>query len=332
MKKRYNFKYTFLFLFFLCACYHKINSFPTLVNQGILPVSKEQAYVGANLFLAQEMKKSEFLYNFIRDKGAPDAIKIDQNTFDNTKLYLYYYNDKEFYTGDLSSNNEWIIKGPEIPSWRLLKSIKNVMDIGSNDAPFMIDGVQRYFPQKKISKIDEKPIDVTLNLPKAPPTYNVPRRVFKPGRPTPRKTYNYKKPSKPVKKVEVKKPEVKKESSVAKVEPAEATLTIPEEKPQLEYDFLANLEDLKNFTPLNSDKMAIAISKGYARRNDNGDVIHIVNNPTETLDKISAWYTGSELNAVQLEKLNNLEDASHLQKGTTITIPFSMVVNVKQMK
>ena len=66
-----------LFLVFLTSCYYKITNYPSLVNQGILPVSKEQAYVGANLFLSREMEQSTFLYNFLKKRGAPDAICFD---------------------------------------------------------------------------------------------------------------------------------------------------------------------------------------------------------------------------------------------------------------
>ena len=54
--KKYNMKTKILgllFLVFLTSCYYKITNYPSLVNQGILPVSKEQAYVGANLFLSR---------------------------------------------------------------------------------------------------------------------------------------------------------------------------------------------------------------------------------------------------------------------------------------
>ncbi|MGI6681162.1 MAG: hypothetical protein ACOX3T_06760 [Bdellovibrionota bacterium] len=40
--------------------------------------------------------------------------------------------------------------------------------------------------------------------------------------------------------------------------------------------------------------MAIATSKGYAARDNKGNVLHTIRSYTETLQAISFWYTGSE--------------------------------------
>ena len=318
--KKYNMKTKILgllFLVFLTSCYYKITNYPSLVNQGILPVSKEQAYVGANLFLSREMEQSTFLYNFLKKRGAPDAIEIVRRSFNNDRFFLYYYDAKEVYIADpkILKNNrrEWIIKGPRIPNWRDLKNIRNVMDTSKKDTPFLIDGKEMYFSSNVNginrsniieNDIDSKIVDVS-KLPKVPPQ----RKIF-------RKKYTPQK--KVVKKVST---EVKKTQSV--------------EAPSVDQsgndDFLKDLEDLTTYKPINLDKMAIAMSKGYARRDNMGNVVHTVKSYTETLQAISFWYTGNEINAVEIEKFNSLEDASNLKIGQNILIPFRMLKNVKQM-
>ena len=318
--KKYNMKTKILgllFLVFLTSCYYKITNYPSLVNQGILPVSKEQAYVGANLFLWREMEQSTFLYNFLKKRGAPDAIEIVRRSFNNDRFFLYYYDAKEVYIADpkILKNNrrEWIIKGPRIPNWRDLKNIRNVMDTGKKDTPFLIDGKEMYFSSNVNginrsniieSDIDSKIVDVS-KLPKVPPQRKIVRKKY-----TPQK--------KVVKKVST---EVKKIQSV--------------ETPSVDQigndDFLKDLEDLTTYKPINLDKMAIAMSKGYARRDNMGNVVHTVKSYTETLQAISFWYTGNEINAVEIEKFNSLEDASNLKIGQNILIPFRMLKNVKQM-
>lgn len=318
--KKYNMKTKILgllFLVFLTSCYYKITNYPSLVNQGILPVSKEQAYVGANLFLSREMEQSTFLYNFLKKRGAPDAIEIVRRSFNNDRFFLYYYDAKEVYVADpkILKNNrhEWIIKGPRIPNWRDLKNIRNVMDTGKNDTPFLIDGKEMYFSSNVNginrsniieNDIDSKIVDVS-KLPKVPPQRKIVRKKY-----TPQK--------KVVKKVST---EVKKTQSV--------------EAPSVDQsgneDFLKDLEDLTTYKPINLDKMAIAMSKGYARRDNMGNVVHTVKSYTETLQAISFWYTGNEINAVEIEKFNSLEDASNLKIGQNILIPFRMLKNVKQM-
>ena len=318
--KKYNMKTKILgllFLVFLTSCYYKITNYPSLVNQGILPVSKEQAYVGANLFLSREMEQSTFLYNFLKKRGAPDAIEIVRRSFNNDRFFLYYYDAKEVYIADpkILKNNrrEWIIKGPRIPNWRDLKNIRNVMDTGKNDTPFLIDGKEMYFSSNVNginrsniieNDIDSKIVDVS-KLPKVPPQRKIVRKKY-----TPQK--------KVVKKVST---EVKKTQSV--------------EAPSVDQsgneDFLKDLEDLTTYKPINLDKMAIGMSKGYARRDNMRNVVHTVKSYTETLQAISFWYTGNEINAVEIEKFNSLEDASNLKIGQNILIPFRMLKNVKQM-
>lgn len=318
--KKYNMKTKILgllFLVFLTSCYYKITNYPSLVNQGILPVSKEQAYVGANLFLSREMEQSTFLYNFLKKQGAPDAIEIVRRSFNNDRFFLYYYDAKEVYIADpkILKNNrrEWIIKGPRIPNWRDLKNIRNVMDTSKKDTPFLIDGKEMYFSSNVNginrsniieNDIDSKIVDVS-KLPKVPPQRKIVRKKY-----TPQK--------KVVKKVST---EVKKTQSV--------------EAPSVDQsgneDFLKDLEDLTTYKPINLDKMAIAMSKGYARRDNMGNVVHTVKSYTETLQAISFWYTGNEINAVEIEKFNSLEDASNLKIGQNILIPFRMLKNVKQM-
>ncbi|MDD7473506.1 MAG: hypothetical protein SPJ04_07440 [Bdellovibrionota bacterium] len=318
--KKYNMKTKILgllFLVFLTSCYYKITNYPSLVNQGILPVSKEQAYVGANLFLSREMEQSTFLYNFLKKRGAPDAIEIVRRSFNNDRFFLYYYDAKEVYIADpkILKNNrrEWIIKGPRIPNWRDLKNIRNVMDTSKKDTPFLIDGKEMYFSSNVNginrsniieNDIDSKIVDVS-KLPKVPPQRKIVRKKY-----TPQK--------KVVKKVST---EVKKTQSV--------------EAPSVDQsgndDFLKDLEDLTTYKPINLDKMAIAMSKGYARRDNMGNVVHTVKSYTETLQAISFWYTGNEINAVEIEKFNSLEDASNLKIGQNILIPFRMLKNVKQM-
>ena len=318
--KKYNMKTKILgllFLVFLTSCYYKITNYPSLVNQGILPVSKEQAYVGANLFLSREMEQSTFLYNFLKKRGAPDAIEIVRRSFNNDRFYLYYYDAKEVYVADpkilKNKRREWIIKGPRIPNWRDLKNIRNVMDTGKKDTPFLIDGKEMYFSSNVNginrsniieNDIDSKIVDVS-KLPKVPPQRKIVRKKY-----TPQK--------KVVKKVST---EVKKTQSVETPSVAQSGND----------DFLKDLEDLTTYKPINLDKMAIAMSKGYARRDNMGNVVHTVKSYTETLQAISFWYTGNEINAVEIEKFNSLEDASNLKIGQNILIPFRMLKNVKQM-
>lgn len=51
-----------------------------------MPVSEDNPYMGANLFLAKEMEQSVYLYNFMRDKGALRGLSSKAQARTTSKL------------------------------------------------------------------------------------------------------------------------------------------------------------------------------------------------------------------------------------------------------
>lgn len=97
------------------SCTPVSNSYPTLVNQGLLALSTSNPYLGANLFLAGELERSRYLFNFFQHRGAPVAIEIIQPRLSSTRILLYYPQSKEVYAADLvedEKKREWIVRGP----------------------------------------------------------------------------------------------------------------------------------------------------------------------------------------------------------------------------
>lgn len=93
------------------------STFSSLSDQGLLLVSSENPYVGANIFLSNEMEESRYLYNFMKEKGAPQAIELTGRELDRSELKLFYSGRQEMYAAvprfDRSlGTKEWIIRGP----------------------------------------------------------------------------------------------------------------------------------------------------------------------------------------------------------------------------
>jgi hypothetical protein len=93
------------------------STFSTLSEQGILTVSSDNPYVGANIFLANEMEESRYLHNFLKEKGAPQAIELNGQTIEGSELKLFYSGRQEMYSAvpqfDRSlGTKEWIVRGP----------------------------------------------------------------------------------------------------------------------------------------------------------------------------------------------------------------------------
>lgn len=106
----------FLSLLFLISCTPaSINTFESLLNKGMLPLSPDNGYVGSNLFLSQEFSKSTHLFNFLKARGAPLAIQLNASRFGSPELSMYYPMDKEYYIADLVKDDltyQWITRGP----------------------------------------------------------------------------------------------------------------------------------------------------------------------------------------------------------------------------
>ncbi len=106
----------------LLACSTRGSKFSSLLNQGIMPVSEENPFMGANLFLAQQMEQSVYLYNFMKDRGAPQGIELQGDGEDDVEAHFYYTSGPEEYLAKpaprsrfnhgKNTRREWIIIGP----------------------------------------------------------------------------------------------------------------------------------------------------------------------------------------------------------------------------
>jgi hypothetical protein len=103
--------------FFAGGCSTNTPAFDGIANRGITPVSAESPYIGTNVFLAQEMEQSLFLYNFIQSRGSPQAIQLQGNGEMKSELMMFYSREREYYSAipridPATKGREWIIRGP----------------------------------------------------------------------------------------------------------------------------------------------------------------------------------------------------------------------------
>lgn len=83
---------------------------------------------------------------------------------------------------------------------------------------------------------------------------------------------------------------------------------------------------------LNFDQMAIQMSRGFAERAPNGDLIHTVTKEGETMRKLAEWYTGSPTNGDVLASMNGVSADAEIVVGTRIAIPEHLVTQFKALK
>lgn len=107
----------FCFVTIFGGCSRNTPAFNGIANRGITTVSSESAFVGANVFLAQEMERSLYLYKFIQSRGAPQAIELTGDSDSSSELVLFYSRPGEYYSAvpgidPTTKTKEWIIRGP----------------------------------------------------------------------------------------------------------------------------------------------------------------------------------------------------------------------------
>ena len=81
--------------------------------------------------------------------------------------------------------------------------------------------------------------------------------------------------------------------------------------------------------PQNFDQQALAVSKGHAFQDKNGDILHKVSKFDQTLQDIALWYTGDKSTAKKIAATNNIKPDEPLTLGQEIRVPATLVKKVK---
>ena len=278
-------------LVLLAACSSQ-SEFLGLADKGVLPLSPSDAFLGANIFLAREMESDPYLYNFVKDRGAPTAIEIDTKSSSAGRLLMYYGRENALYIAQPIVNDrlrQWIVRGPYQIHWKDGRNIRRLAQIAPGDPVLFIQGRYERFGGAR----SEEPQRV------------VP--VFVPVKPaaTPR----------PKRRATQHAPVIKGPAALAQATPAPA----------------ASGMDPKEFHKLNTDQRALLISQGYAPRAENGDIVHTVKSEGENLDLISRWYTSSDKHKGEIASVNGIAADAPLPLGKQIRVPLGLVRQDKAM-
>lgn len=159
-----------VFALVLLSCTKTISKESPLIERGILPLSSNNPYLGSNVFLSREMSQSPLLFNFVKEKGGPQALEISSPSLNQFRMYLYYPYNNEVYSCDRQGHSadngkyEWIISGPYRMSRNQYKTLEALLDKPKEEPPFIVDGKVVRFKEVK------QAIKVTIEVPKVTPT------------------------------------------------------------------------------------------------------------------------------------------------------------------
>ena len=153
------------------ACSPQKTSLDTLRNQGLLPISAENPFMGANVLLGKEMEQSMYLYNFVKDRGAPQAIEITGEDSESMQAHFFYAPSKEEYiakpaprrAGSNDNRYEWIIIGPFSVDREHYRELEQYSNSGG---AFEIFGRREFFGNKPVNVRDDTMLPVFIPTPK----------------------------------------------------------------------------------------------------------------------------------------------------------------------
>ena len=164
-----------------CASISEYSS-PSLSNQGILPLSSSNAYLGTNLYLAKQAELSEVLYRFLDSRGAPTAIQLIDKSFASPRLLLFYPEVQEAYAAELEKDRQsyqWIVRGPFAIKRNDYSQLVRIQGGLSGPPLFVINGNQMRF------KVDREKWEKSL-IPPTPTFTIAPTATALIIKPTPR--------------------------------------------------------------------------------------------------------------------------------------------------
>jgi hypothetical protein len=276
-----------------------------LADKGIVPVSGSNPYLASNIFLAQEMERSNNLFRFMQTRGGPDAIKISEHTLKNPTVTLYYGTDQEYFVAEPGGSEElreWMVRGPFQIGRGDYRILQHIARQDPGDRVFVVFGTMQKFPRR--GEWTENGTGVALQPNRVLAPHH--REIARGGTIVP----EFAIPPTPT-------PAPRRKLVKAPVQPkAETVVAVAPNTPPI---------------PQNADQQAIAMSKGYAERLPNGDVVHTVKDADETIEAIASWYTGGKEGAGELSTRNKLDPTQTLKAGDRIVIPMSLVKNFRSM-
>jgi hypothetical protein len=270
----------------------------SLDGRGPIVLSFDNPFIAANQYLAKEMERSPELTGFIARRGGPVAIEVNRDypMFGSPEIELYYPLTREQYHVERSGDTV-LITGPT----RL-----------DPDVLGRIYAIARppYRPPALEASHDHAAAPAAVPESTPEPLLNAePSPAFTPSPPVPGPFVSQAGPKLPA------------------VSPTFVPTPLPvppsPPPPAPRNTAAASNEEI--------DKIIAAAPASEAEQSPQGDLVHYVTYPGETLSMISRWYTKDASNAAKIARINALKSPNRLSAGDSIVIPSYLVKNKKRL-
>ncbi len=268
-----------------------------LTNQGPIRLSADNPYLAGNLFLSKEMESSSDLAGFIKHRGTPTALEINDGIIKGLSLSFYYTEDQQYFTLK-PTKDSWVINGP-----------------------FPITSDQRLLsPETMATKPNAS---LTSSAHARPNLLQLEKEQTRPQI----ALVTYSNDLDNSKESEHLNPN---KSTTQQFE----SLLLPEAKTKPNGS--DNKPSINKTVATNKSATIIAgilksIHTSTAELTPKGDLVHHVLNPREDISTIVHWYTKDPANAAPVARINQLFLREPLKEGDTIIIPSYFVKNKKRL-
>lgn len=283
-----------LFLFcsvLLCACASAAGGNEALIrrlnNRGPIQLSTENPFLAANLFVSRLAEESQVVYGFIEYRGVPPAVEVVSGYFQEPAIHFYYPESREFFILE-QYNEAWVVNGPErVPP-------------GLQDRIAELTGALRGSPVLRVYTHPElllqngesgfaRPGDESFRTAAVrSPASGAPAPADVSGR---RQGGSF--------------ASVGSESEQRSPAGTADSVLSPNER---------RIQDVVQ--RLQTDPSAQG-----AEITPQGDLVHHVIYPGETLSIIARWYTHDRANSGRIARINDLKNPDHLEIGDSIIVP-----------
>ncbi len=284
--------------------------FTRLENRGPVSLSTENPFIASNLFVSQQAERSSVIRGFLKYRGAPAAIEINNSFMKRAEVLYYYPESREFYSLE-SDAGTWIVSGPDrIPPQSMLVVSQLTRDLNgspilrvtehpelivADNDPYVDHPNDKRLASAKQSMLGSDPVERELDLPQGQYPAARQANVFKS---TPDDTVS-----------KASKRSQKGATSNSQAFTNSAAQEISEKQLNTALDQLQKA------------------SGEQAELSPKGDLVHYVTFSGETLSIISRWYTHDRANAGRIARINDLNSPDNLQIGDVVVIPRYLLRN-----
>jgi hypothetical protein len=289
-----------------------------IANSGPIAVRPDNDALAVTRLLVDEASKSLLLRRFLEKRGLPDAVEIRKLYFEPYRIYLYYLSknnpleQNETYVAE-DGAEDWIIRGPEEIPAETQTALRNLSPLADRDATALLSPTEIHnssqLTETKLPPGDDM-VDAFANeaLPNQPEIISARAGLDNTG------------------------PVDEPRRAPAAQAPYDKSLAFGDSPARSKNQRASESDDNSSPNELSQTGEPNTMSTSSVEEPvstlmaaENGDLLHQVTFPGETLRIIASWYAGDPGSATRLARINDIQNPDLMSIGQMVRIPRYLV-------